>query len=324
MSDKNENHLVSVVMITYGHENYIKEAIEGVLMQICNFEIKLIIADDKSPDNTEILVKNIIQNHPNGHWIEYIRHTENKGMISNFIWALRKAESKYIAFCEGDDYWTDPLKLQKQVNFLDENKEYGLIWSDVDFYIQSSGILKKAIFKNKIIPIRDSFIDVLINRAFLAPPTWLVRKQYLPKEINNYCDGSFPWLLDILVETRIKYLDEVTATCRMLDESASHSGSASKKYNFHKGIYRIQKDYLRKYTLSKKIEEEIDLKYYQVSYLYAVILGDKEEIKKGRHVLKNNLNTSRKGKIVLFLSNFLIGIYLLKYLYKVRSKYQFV
>ncbi|WP_370899356.1 glycosyltransferase family 2 protein [Chryseobacterium gossypii] len=125
------NPLVSVVMITYGHEKYIEESINGVLSQIFNSDIELIISDDCSPDNTENVVKNIMENHPNGHWIKYIRHEENLGAIPNFTWAISQAKGRYIAICEGDDYWTDPLKLQKQVDFLENNPDYSLIFHKI-------------------------------------------------------------------------------------------------------------------------------------------------------------------------------------------------
>lgn len=115
---------VSVVMISYNHEKYIEEAINGVLMQEVDFDLELIIADDNSPDNTETIVKNIILSHPNRYSIKYTKHINNKGMMPNFVWALNQCNGKYIALCEGDDYWTDPLKLQKQVDFLEANEEY--------------------------------------------------------------------------------------------------------------------------------------------------------------------------------------------------------
>lgn len=119
--------LVSVVMITYGHEQYIAQAIEGVLMQQTNFEVELIIADDCSPDDTQNVVENIIKTHSKSHWVKHTRHQHNKGMNDNFLWAMKQAKGKYIALCEGDDYWTDPLKLQKQVDFLEENEEYSFV-----------------------------------------------------------------------------------------------------------------------------------------------------------------------------------------------------
>lgn len=113
--------LVSVAMITYGHEKFIEEAINGVLMQECNFCVELIIANDCSPDSTDDIIQNIIKKHPRGNWIKYTRHKKNIGMMPNFVFALNEAKSKYIALCEGDDYWTDSLKLQKQVDFLEDN-----------------------------------------------------------------------------------------------------------------------------------------------------------------------------------------------------------
>jgi glycosyltransferase involved in cell wall biosynthesis len=108
-------------MITYAHEPFIKQAVEGVLQQSCDFDVELIIADDCSPDNTFEIVNDIIINHPKGHWINYTRHLNNKGMMTNFAWALEKCKGKYVALCEGDDYWIDEFKLQKQVNYLKDN-----------------------------------------------------------------------------------------------------------------------------------------------------------------------------------------------------------
>ena len=121
---------VSVVMVTHNHEKYIAKAIEGILMQNCDFEVELIIGDDCSPDGIAEIVKKYIDTHPNGHWINYTRHEINKGMMPNFIWTLEHSKGKYIALCDGDDYWTDPYKLQKQVDFLEANPDVSIICHD--------------------------------------------------------------------------------------------------------------------------------------------------------------------------------------------------
>ncbi len=112
---------VSVCLITYGHEKYIRHAIEGVLMQQCNFEVELIIANDCSPDKTDIIVQDILKNHSKKSWVKYFNKDKNIGMMPNFIFALKQCTGKYIALCDGDDYWTDPSKLQKQVDILEAN-----------------------------------------------------------------------------------------------------------------------------------------------------------------------------------------------------------
>ncbi|MEN9971749.1 MAG: hypothetical protein RIS20_96 [Bacteroidota bacterium] len=144
----NNKTLVSVVMITYGHENFIQQAIEGVLMQEFSAEIELIIANDCSPDGTDGVIKTIIENHPRGAWIKYTNHPVNMGMMNNFIWALKQAKGKYIALCDGDDYWIDSLKLQKQIDFLEKNKEYNLASTNAYLNHQKSKILNSQIIED--------------------------------------------------------------------------------------------------------------------------------------------------------------------------------
>jgi glycosyltransferase involved in cell wall biosynthesis len=119
--------LLSICCITYNHENYISQAIEGFLAQKTSFNFEIIIHDDASTDATASIVKKYEQEHPN--LIKAIYQTENqysKGIKPwpNFVFPI--ARGKYIALCEGDDYWTDPYKLQKQVDYLEANPEYNL------------------------------------------------------------------------------------------------------------------------------------------------------------------------------------------------------
>ena len=121
-----ERTLVSVVMITYAHEEFIQQAINSILLQEGKFDLELIVANDCSPDNTDNLIKEIIKNHQKSGSVKYTRHTSNKGMSANVIWALEQAQGKYIALCEGDDYWTDVHKIQKQLTFLENHIDYSL------------------------------------------------------------------------------------------------------------------------------------------------------------------------------------------------------
>lgn len=152
----NNNIMVSVSMITYKHELYIREAIEGVLMQQVNFPVELIIADDCSPDNTSLIVQEIIENHPNGHWIKYFRHPQNIGMQPNGLFASQQCLGKYIAVCEGDDYWTDSLKLQKQVDFLETNPKFNICGHSVKCTVFNDLLTKKLISnKNKKFSLKE-------------------------------------------------------------------------------------------------------------------------------------------------------------------------
>lgn len=122
------NCTLSVLMITYKHEKYIEKAIAGILMQNTDFNFEFIIVDDCSPDSTSNIVRPYLQQTPPRIEMQYYRHDKNRGASPNFLFGVGKCKGEYIAFCEGDDYWTDPLKLQKQVNFLEDNPEYIMVY----------------------------------------------------------------------------------------------------------------------------------------------------------------------------------------------------
>lgn len=187
-----ENKLmVSVDMITYKHEAYIAQAIEGVLMQETNFEYDLIIADDCSPDKTEEIVKNIIATHLKGHIIKYFRHEKNIGMQANGVFAVQQCKGKYIALCEGDDYWIDPLKLQKQVDFLEENEDYSVCGTYCD--VLRDQIYEKRQFDKKI---TFSFFDVIVKNPI--PTLTVCFRGNVIKNLEsflNYTIGDIPLLL---------------------------------------------------------------------------------------------------------------------------------
>lgn len=115
--------MVSIWMITYNHEKFISQAIESVLMQITNFDFEIIIGEDCSPDNTRAIIKDYERSHPD--LIKPIYHEKNVGASRNaYEFTLPLCKGKYIACLEGDDYWTSPNKLQKQVDFLEANSDY--------------------------------------------------------------------------------------------------------------------------------------------------------------------------------------------------------
>ena len=114
--------LLSVCIITYNHGDYIEQAIEGALMQKTNFSYEIIIADDCSTDGTKEIAISYKEKYPD--LITLILQEENIGAAKNWMQLINKPSSKYIAYCEGDDYWTDPNKLQMQVDFLENNLEY--------------------------------------------------------------------------------------------------------------------------------------------------------------------------------------------------------
>ena len=153
---------VSVVTITYGHQDYILDTLKGVLMQEYNGEIEFIIANDNSPDETHRVVTEFLNTNsiPPRFEIKYTKHDKNLGMMQNFIWALNQSKGKYIALCEGDDYWTDPLKLQKQVDFLEENGGYVACFTNAKIINEIDNI--QSVFVNGLNEgkVNDSVIGI--------------------------------------------------------------------------------------------------------------------------------------------------------------------
>ena len=118
--------LVSICSITYNHAPYIRQCLDGFLMQKTNFKYEIIIHDDASTDGTAEIIKEYAEKYPD--LIIPILQTENqysKGLRGFYVrFVFPRAKGRYIALCEGDDYWTDPLKLQKQVDFLEANPDF--------------------------------------------------------------------------------------------------------------------------------------------------------------------------------------------------------
>ena len=264
---------VSVVMITYGHENYIREAIEGVLIQKVNFEIELIIADDNSPDNTESVVHSY-SNHPNCHWIKYTKHKENKGMMPNFIWALNQAKGKYIALCEGDDYWTDPLKLQKQVDFLVENEDYVMCFHKTDNLLKNGKIENS---KYTCIDNKDGTFEQsdLINDNFIHTPSVVFKKVFneLPYWFQLCRVGDYPLYLFLSNFGKIRYLSNTMAIYRAEAGIWSSDKSIIREKKWLEMIV-----YVRQIFINRERKEDFDKKYNYFWDNYSKLILEKSSL----------------------------------------------
>lgn len=262
-------------MITYAHEKYIEEAIKSVFMQQTDFFVELIIANDSSPDNTDGIVKKLILNAPLNIEVKYKKHTVNRGMMSNFIWGLNQARGKYIALCEGDDYWTDSLKLQKQVNFMEANPDYGLAHADCNLFYQNSG--KFVNNANKIFPNnllihnkKDLFHMIIEWNYLIRTATVMFRKDLLnkiPKNTVKFLMGDTPTWLDFSQITKFIYFDEVFSVYRILPNSASKSRNSSKQYRFNLSMYEMRIYYLKKYDYQSYRSIEMSYNNALLNYL---------------------------------------------------------
>lgn len=247
---------VSVCMITYGHEKFIRQAIEGVLMQECNFDYELVIANDCSPDATDEIVKDILQTHPNANKVRYFSHTENLGMMPNFLFAMAQCKGEYVAMCEGDDYWITKDKLQKQADILEANPTIGLVYTDVKHYDQQT---ERFIEKPAGLEVsKADVIRVMLKNKFIEFPTTMFRKKVLDKavEINQTAllkgvIGDTRILLETACLSDIFFLKEVTTVYRIVAGSASHPKNIDKYIFALKDSYLCRKEFVECHNLPK-------------------------------------------------------------------------
>lgn len=157
---KNNHLLVSIFCITYNHGKFIAKAIEGFLMQQCDFNTEIIIGDDCSTDGTTEIIDAYIARYPGK--IRRLKASKNMGANQNVIRVALETNGKYVATCDGDDFWTDPLKLQKQVDFLESNPDYAMCchYSREINYNDT-----EVIYMNfHPVPLKYSFSDLLVSK----------------------------------------------------------------------------------------------------------------------------------------------------------------
>jgi glycosyltransferase involved in cell wall biosynthesis len=279
---------VSVVMITYNHEKYITAAIDGVLMQNCNFPIELIIANDHSHDNTDAIILNYIKNHPKGNIIRYFHHEQNTGMMPNFLFALKQAKAEYIAVCESDDYWTDCNKLQKQVDFMEADSSYGLCFTDFDVYYETKNKLKKSVSSSREIPTGYVLKKIIYNNPYTTCTVMFKRKAlYGYNEIaekNSFKIGDWGLWLHIARKYKVGYIKNSTACYRVLDNSAQHFDEYKNFYEFFvTNVTKMRRFYCNKYAL--KINP-VKIKIWNIRIVADYIVKNKKYLSFFQHLFK--------------------------------------
>jgi glycosyltransferase involved in cell wall biosynthesis len=215
--------MVSVLMITYKHQNFIEDAVLSILNQKCSYDFELIIADDNSPDGTQAIIEKIINEHKYGHKIKYTRHNENKGMMGNFIWSIKQVKHKYIALCEGDDYWTSQNKLQMQIDFMESNLQFSMCYHSVDIIMANeTDYYSYPAPKSDVLYLSD-----IIKTHYIPTCSLLFRSEYiignLPSWFVKSISGDIP--LEILLASKgmTKFIDKKMACYRRNEGGISQS-----------------------------------------------------------------------------------------------------
>lgn len=220
--------LVSIVCHTFNHVNYIKDALNGFLMQSTDFAFEIILHDDASTDGTTEIVKEFAQSYPN--IIVPIIQTENqwsKGVRPSTN-TFPKAKGKYIAFCEGDDFWINENKIQKQYNYMIKNPKATLCFHDHVITNEEREVLKLDVLNNDVTKFN---IEKIIDKWFISTQTIFFNKTYIIQSLSdfkNIVNGDWSFQLISAHHGDIVYLPDVLACYRKNDHSLSSSIAKNK------------------------------------------------------------------------------------------------
>lgn len=197
--------LVSICVITYNHEEFIRECLDSLIAQTAAFNYEIVIGEDASTDQTRVIIESEYANKFTN--IRLLKVEENLGAIPNFVRTLNSCSGKYIAFCEGDDYWIDPLKLQKQVDFLEANPNYGGVCTNNRWFDQCSNT-----FKDSIQPENEISFENLLSANTINSQSILFRKTLLG-DINWIKELKIgDWALHLMVSNKLPYYRLKTIT----------------------------------------------------------------------------------------------------------------
>lgn len=214
---------VSVCCITYNHERYLAQALDSVLMQQTDFAVEVVIGEDCSPDGTRRIALDYEQRFPGR--IRVLQHATNQGIMRNLMATMAACTGQYIAFLEGDDYWTDPQKLQRQVQVMETDPACSLCIHDAEVFTED-GSAPSYLFSSKFGHILPAGAEATFSQTDLARLGWfmpsaamLFRRAALPQPLPAWFAGVFSgdFTLQLLATQRghVRYLPRVMSRYRL-------------------------------------------------------------------------------------------------------------
>jgi len=327
--------ILSVCLITYNHEKFIRKALEGILNQKINFEYELIIGDDHSTD----LTINIIEEYRSLFPIntKILRSSINEGLNHNFLRSFNACTGKYIAYLEGDDCWINDKKLQSQVEILENYNDVSLVHTNCKLWnIKTGEILDSIIMfegqciREKTFGLSSVNAEFAVEMRPIKTSTCCYRRELLKNAIEKdyfaysnkeFTTQDFQLFQDLSMVGKFYFIDEDT-TLIGLHDSLSANTDLVKQVNFRLGFFKIGIYYADKY----KIPKNIFLKWLRIQIYYfnnvCFILRDKKIIKYVvNEAMKRGYTLTFRQKILYTAINSRLWRYLIP-LYRIYSKFK--
>ena len=240
---------VSIICTNYNKGDWVREAIDSFLNQKTNFDFEIIIIDDASTDHSYEIIQEYQKKFPEK--VRTFRNEVNLGITRTWKKVCQEAKGQYIARCDSDDFWTDPLKLQKQVDLLDASTDS--LWSNTEFDMVDldGNLIQKDAFANKALPLIDSYEEMLVMKGMTMASTWVVDTtlmQDVSAQISDTAtDDTFELQLELFKRTKISFLSDSTTVYRMNLGSDSKPMTLETAERRFTGILESQIKYLNKY-----------------------------------------------------------------------------
>lgn len=263
------NIKVSVCMVTYAQEQFIGQAIESVVMQKVNFPFELVIGEDCGPDKTRNICLEYKEKYP--EIIKLNLQEKNRGPQNNFIDTYNQCQGKYIAICEGDDYWTDPYKLQKQVDFMEQHPDFSMCAHTASTLM--SGVLDEIKLDKSVLTTSDLIeqdwgimtASILFRKDMFDLPEWYgkIKNGDYGLQLLLSLKGNIGYLPDNMsvyrqhfggVSSTLKPLNQAAWLTFLLDEFNKYTKGKYKKLIKNKinRMYKGQIAFAKQYQLRKQ------------------------------------------------------------------------
>lgn len=318
------NILVSISCITYNHEKYIEKAINSFLEQKTNFKFEILIYDDASTDNTQNIIKEYQKKYP--EIIKPILSRENKyskGLRRvTYLYNHNRARGKYVAICEGDDYWIDEYKLQKQIDYMEKNKFCTLTFHNAIKLNDTTNMYEEKMIDTMIESKKMNAGEVL-NLRFIPTASTIYKKSSMnnpPKWFFNSITGDLSCNLIVSSRGYAYYFNEVMSVYRvgncnsLMGRWKLEQNSINKKVNHINGYIELLNNF-DKFT-NNKFFDNSDLYRIELEFKIKSLMGDIRGVKNYRY---NKLykNLSIKSKIKIYLINISPKLYDFLYKFKI-------
>jgi len=260
---------LSVLLITYNHENFIAQAINSVLMQRINFNYEIVVGEDCSTDGTREIVSNFQKTYPDK--IRLVLSEKNSSESANIARTIQKCRGQYVALLDGDDFWTSPHKLQKEADFLDSHPGCALCFHNVTIFHEDGS--REPQNHNRIDQKETFKLEDLWASNFIATCSVMLRWnliRHLPEWYSTLPFGDWPLYILAALQGNIGYINEVMGAYRIHSGGAWSGSSTIQQAESLVNFYTTMDAQLG-FAHHRSIRSHLSKRYYRLALEYEKI-----------------------------------------------------